>query len=279
KERLEDWSVNLRDIQAVKSRHQQAQELFVENDETGVPWHKDIMYPKNWPEISAKRKGAAEELEPEANRAARQKLSKRTPEFRFDAARLEEVIDSLRDLTGLNIEPNWDALEMAAIERDVEVTLRLRDVTFEKVLDLILSQVGAGETELAYEIDDGIIQISTKEDLSRLTVNRVYNVGDLLITVPTFRGRQIDLTQVGQTQQQGGLGGGRYARGGGGGGGGGGGEATSLAAAAAPMMRNSSIPAKTRLNRSSNSSSRPLTRKAGARRAATSDRSSPSTNN
>ncbi len=221
KERLEDWSVNLRDIQAVKSRHQQAQELFVENDETGVPWHKDIMYPKNWPEISAKRRGAEEELEPEANRAARQKLSKRTPEFRFDAAPLEEVIDSLRSLTGLNIEPNWDALEAAAIEKDAEVTLRLRDVTFEKVLDLILSQVGAGETDLAYEIDDGIIQISTKEDLSRLTVNRVYNVGDLLITVPTFRGRQINLDQIGQQQQQGGLGGGRFARGGGGAGGGG----------------------------------------------------------
>ena len=219
KETLEDLAINMRDQKAVVDRHEQAQGLFVENDEAGIPWHTNtggFRFPKNWPEITAKRRGAEEAGEPETNRVVRQKLRKRAPELRFDVQEFEEVIDTLRSLTGLNIVPNWTALEASAIEKDAEVTLRLQDVTYEKALELILDEVGAGWVELAYEIDDGVISISTKEDLSRKTLIRVYNVQDLLITVPTFRGRQINLDEVGQNAQEGGLGGGRYLRGQGG---------------------------------------------------------------
>ncbi len=223
KETLEDLSVGERDRRAVEDRHTQAQDLLVINDEAGIPWHEDMRFPKNWLEISAKRRGAAEEAEPEINIQVRLKLRRRAPELRFDAKEFEEVLNELRALTGLNIHANWTALEAMAIEKDAEVTLDLRDVTYEKALKLILDEVGAGETELAYDIDDGVIQISTKEDLSRRTIIKVYNVQDLLIDVPMFRGRQINLENIGQNQQQGGLGGGKYIRGQGGGGGGAGG--------------------------------------------------------
>ncbi len=229
KDTLGDLAVNIRDRQAQRDLNSESQDLLVEATESSVPWHKDINYPKNWPEITAKRTGAEEAAEPEINRQVRKKLSTVAPELKFDAQPFEEVIEKLRQFTGLNIIPNWTALEAASIDKTTEVTLKLQNVTFEKAMKLILDELGGGETELAFEISDGVIQISTKEDLSRNPVARVYNVQDLIITVPTFRGRTISLDQIGQGQnQQGGLGGGRFLRGGGGGGGGGGGAGGNL---------------------------------------------------
>jgi general secretion pathway protein D len=220
RETLEDLAMGLRDKDAVKTRSTEIQGLLIENDEAMIPWHEHLIYPKNWPEISAKRFDEAEAAEPEENRAVQRVLEKAAPELRFDAIEFQEVITQLRQLTGLNIVPNWMALEAMAIEKDVEVTLQLRQgVKFSKALELILDEVGAGEVELGYTIDEGVIQISTREDLSRKTVVRVYNVQDLIISVPTFRGRQINLDQIGQSQQEGGIGGGRYLRGQGGSGG------------------------------------------------------------
>lgn len=217
---LEDVSTSVRDRMAVEERHRQARDLFIEGTESGIPWHKDLIYPKNWPEISAKRRGAETEAEPPENEATRQKLRRRAPELRFDAREFGEVIDELRKLTALNIVPNWTALEAAGIEKDTEVTLRLQEVTFSKALELILDEVAAGQAELAYTVDEGVVQISTKEDLSRKTIIRVYNIQDLLITIPTFRGTRIEnLDQNQGGGQEGGIGGGRFLRGGGGGGG------------------------------------------------------------
>jgi len=219
KETLEDIAVHVRDRNATTVRRDEAQDLFVETEEALIPWHKDVLYPKNWAEITAKRQSAAEVTESEANRTITRKLQQTAPEINFDGITFEQVVDYLRDLTGLNIVVNWTALETAAIEKDKEVSLKLAagTVKIETALKLILEEVGAGETDLAYEIGDGVIQISTKEDLARRTTVQVYNVQDLIIRVDDFAGRTVNLNQIGQ-QQQGGLGG---AQGGGGGGGGG----------------------------------------------------------
>jgi general secretion pathway protein D len=215
-EDLGDLLSNTEARQIGEERDKQRQDLIVETDEAGIPWHDNLTYPKNWPEITARRLGGvAEAGESEENRQVRKQLRKVVPEIKFDAVPFEEVIDQLRALTGLNIVPNWSALEAAAIEKDAEVSLRLNTVKIEKALDLILNEVGAGEVELAYEIDDGVIQISTKDDLSRRTFVKVYNIQDLVVSVPTFRGRRINLENIGQNQQQGGLGGGRFLEGGG----------------------------------------------------------------
>jgi len=223
KETLEDIAMHVRDREADAERQRQFQDMIIETEEARIPWHENIRYPKNWPELTARRAGVSAEAEPEATRQVRRALQNRATELKFDAIPLEEVIGNIQSLTGLNIVPNWSALEFAAIDRDIEITLSLRDVTYEKALELVLDAAGGGEIELAYEIDDGVIQISTKEDLARRTATRVYNVQDLIISVPTFRGRNINIEDIGQNQgQQGGLGGGRFLQGGGLGGGGGG---------------------------------------------------------
>lgn len=210
---------------AVGARHNQTRDLMIANDWDGVPYHDDLRYPADWPEKTSRRRSSDELREPESTRRARQRLRTAAPEIQFDAMAFEDVIDRLRAMTGLNIVPNWAALEAVAIEKDAEVSLQLRDVSYEKTLDLILSEVSGGEVDLAYEIDEGIIRISTKEDLSRRTKSVAIDVRDLLISVPTFRGPTIDISQIGQSgQQAGGLGGGKFIEGGGGGSGGGQGQ-------------------------------------------------------
>lgn len=223
KDTIEDFSVANRDRFLIDAKHAQVQDLLLENDETIIPWHKDVMYPKNWPEIASRRTGSEESAESDSTRVARKKLQAVAPELAFEAKRFEDVIENLRALTGLNIVPNWAALSAAAIEKEAEVNLKLQGVKYEKALQLILNAVGAGETELAYEIDDGVVTVSTKEDLSRNKVTRVYNVQDLIITVPTFRSRFTPYNVPQSQNQQGGLGGGRFLVGGGQGGQGGGG--------------------------------------------------------
>ncbi|MCK6455488.1 MAG: hypothetical protein L6Q92_03005 [Phycisphaerae bacterium] len=199
KEMLEDTQMHTRQRGVQRDREREAQDLFTETDEAAIPWHVDLLYPKNWPEINAKRRGAEEQGETEATRRAKRKLAETTPEIKFDAQSFEQVIEFLRERTGLNIVPNWAPMEVAGIERDQEVTLKLTNVSFAKAIDLILTDVGsATETQLAYEIDDGVLQISTKEDLSLKTVTQVYNVQDLLVLVPNFTGLQINLQNVGQ---------------------------------------------------------------------------------
>lgn len=220
RETLDDQAMNRRDQQAVRDRWTEGQDVLVQNDEAGIPYQQDLRYPKNWPEISARRVGTTDVTESRENVQARRRLDKVAPEIRFDALPFEDVINRLRALTGLNIVANWSALESSAVERDAEVSLRLDGVKFEKALELILDEVGGGEVDLGYDIDDGVIQISTREDLSRKTTTKVYNVEDLVIPIPTFPGRRINLSQIGQSQgQSGGIGGGRFVGAGGGAGG------------------------------------------------------------
>jgi hypothetical protein len=110
----------------------------------------------------------------------RNKLQYRTCDVNLDAVTFEHAIDYLRDVSGINVLVNWTAMENAAVEREKEITIRLQSVPVERLLWSILDEVGGGETELAYEIADGVLQISTKEDLSRRTICNVYCVRDLI---------------------------------------------------------------------------------------------------
>lgn len=226
-ETLQDLSQNIRSVGATATRLSQTQDAYIENEESATPWHVDLLYPKNWLEISAKRKeqtdsGDDDNIGREATRRARAKLKKIAPEVKFDAMALEQVIKYLRDATSINMIVQWTALEQAGIEKEKEVTLDLQDVQYEKVLTSVLESLGqeAG-TQLAYEISDGVLTISTKEafSLNPPPPPVVYDITDLIR-------RQIDYIPffgLSLVQLAGGTGGGQGGGGGGGLGGGGGG--------------------------------------------------------
>ena len=200
-------------------------------EEKMIPYDDILRFPTDWPDISATRDAtvAAEHGDNREDRAAQAQLERQLPEITFDGTGFGDVIDFLRDVSGANIFVNWKALETATIDRNAPVTLKLRNIKFSKALDLILANVGGGTTQLGYTIDEGVISISTLDELAKNTVNRVYDIRDLIINIPDFTDApSFDLSSLSnQTQQQGGSGGVGGGVGGGGVGGGGGGGSSS----------------------------------------------------
>jgi protein involved in polysaccharide export with SLBB domain/beta-lactamase regulating signal transducer with metallopeptidase domain len=87
-------------------------------------------------------------------------LDRELPEVNFEAVALGDAIDFLRDISGANLFVNWKSLEAAGLDKNTPVTLRVRNVSFGKVLDLLLQSAGGSDVKLAYTVDQGVISIS-----------------------------------------------------------------------------------------------------------------------
>lgn len=106
-------------------------------------------------------------------------LERRIPDTKFESTPFSETIDYLRDIGGINLHVNWAALEAAGIDKSVPLTFRLRNASARKVLETILREAGAGN-KLAYEVDDGMLEISTQEEMDKHLVTAVYDIKDLM---------------------------------------------------------------------------------------------------
>lgn len=170
-----------------------------------IPWHLEIVYPDEWREISIRRKpfAAAATAESEQDRIIRDKLQQRIDTIEFSDGELSQVVQFIRDQSGLNIHPKWPVLEGANVKPDTSVTINLKNVTVDKALRVILGDLGAAETELSYDIDEGVVTISTKIDLGGRTIHRTYDIRDILVTIPDFIGPRIDVARLGQQDEEG----------------------------------------------------------------------------
>lgn len=93
---------------------------------------------------------------------------------------LSKVLAHVGEASGVNLHVNWRALEAAGIEANTPVTLKLQQLPAIQLLRRVLEDAGGGNIELAYRVEDGVVEVSTAEDLSRHTVTRVYDVRDLV---------------------------------------------------------------------------------------------------
>ena len=116
------------------------------------------------------------------------RLAVKLPGIELDDVTLVAAITVLRKRTGVNIRAKWAALGLAGIDKTTAVNVQLKDVSFAKVLQVILDDVGGGSTRLGYVVEGNTLEISTKEDLSRRTVTLVYDVRDLLPSDRDARG-------------------------------------------------------------------------------------------
>jgi len=176
-----------------EQRYHEKKQL-VDLREAEIPWWQLLKYPRDWKELTVRRQPfeAARGGESARDREVRTQLDKINPQVELTAVEFEEAIDFLRTTHGLNIYVKWDALELMGIDRAKEVNLNLRNVTTEKALRVILDDVG-GTTPLSYVIDEGVITISTKDDLSTNTYTRVYDIRDLIVRVPNFESPSVDV--------------------------------------------------------------------------------------
>jgi hypothetical protein len=116
----------------------------------------------------------------DVDKAVLAQLDRPLPEVSFDGAPLSDVVDFLRDLSGTNIVAEWGPLAAAGIDRNTQVSVRLMNVKFGRVLDRVLSSASGGSVPVGYSIEDNILRISTREDLERNTAIRAYDVRDIV---------------------------------------------------------------------------------------------------
>lgn len=126
------------------------------------------------PAIANRERGEAADV------AMRAELSVRRISAEYQGITFHKAIDELRAATGLNIQPNWSRIAAAGVERDSIIDVRLRDVPVSVCLRSILDQAGTDKAELEFDVLDGIVVISTAQDLSRSTIMRIYDVSDLM---------------------------------------------------------------------------------------------------
>jgi len=100
----------------------------------------------------------------------------------FQATKLTNAIDFIRNRTGLNVFVNWPELQKLGIEPDAAITMNLRDVAADIILRRMLEMVSesALDNPVTFTVEDEIVMISTKQELAKHTFVRVYDVRDLL---------------------------------------------------------------------------------------------------
>jgi hypothetical protein len=125
-------------------------------------------------------------------------------EINFDNMPLSTVLDSFRDTAKVNVHVNWRSLEAAGITRDTAVTLKVRDVSIAKAMDLVFDGLNGGKDKFScmyWVVDEGVVEIATGEALNNTSKTKVFDVGDLLMSVPNF-----DVPGVGTVSNSGGTG-------------------------------------------------------------------------
>ena len=164
----------------------QFRDAIINAQEALIPWDYEVLYPKNWLELTAKRSQAGvgiggSQEDSELNR----RLDEVLPEFEFEDAPLGTVMEHLQDVQDINIAVDWEDLSNSGIEADKPVSMALRGLPFRTVLKEVLTQVG-GEVPLSYSVAEGLLRVATKDKLDRSKYVLVYDVRDLLIDVARF---------------------------------------------------------------------------------------------
>ncbi len=117
------------------------------------------------------------------NTATRTRLDESVVDLSAKNQGLQTTINQLRDSLGANIFVNWTALQTVGIDKDTPVTLDAKHMFGRQILEGILAQASQGKSPLAYVIDDGIIVISTQDELSsaKYQVVRVFDMRNMLL--------------------------------------------------------------------------------------------------
>lgn len=184
--------------------------------ESTIPYDDDIVYSKNWREISARRDSKTTAGMTEEDIKVYEQLSKvvdlsaLTPE-----TQLSEAFDILRNSVSppLSIVVKWnDLADNAFIEQVTPINMEgLPAVSLRKGLELLLESVSGGLAELAYNVEEGVIVVGTRSQLKVQMVTEVYDITDQLLPKVNVSYDLGNISDLGQSEES---------RGGGGGGGG-----------------------------------------------------------
>ncbi len=142
-----------------------------------------ITYGKFWRDITKRRKGSTDRSSRRTARELEIQQKLRTPILpRYDNMALAEVMQSLSELTGVNIFLDPRGLGQEGVRTDTTVSLNLsQEISLDSALSLILTQL-----HLTYMIKDEVLTITSEQLRDGDVEVVVYNVADLVIPIPNF---------------------------------------------------------------------------------------------
>jgi hypothetical protein len=105
----------------------------------------------------------------------------------LDGVPAENALQWFAARTGINLVVNWDRLEQAGYDRAAPVSLQLNNVPGRVAMRLLLADIFNSDEVMA-EITPHFVRIRTREQLNEEPVVKIYDIGDLLMSVPNFDG-------------------------------------------------------------------------------------------
>ena len=199
KDALQSTQLYKRYAEANRLREFGYSELAVESKEGLVPPRENrygpgerslngmITYPSDWEDLTNRRFGSVDGFRDSVeNRRIRVALEQTTGAgFEFLDEPLEDVFRTFSDLSGIPFYVDWPALSDAGIDQSTPVTIHIGDVPMVVVFERVLGQLSDAEI-ITYDIQDGILEISTKTALDERVTLEVYNITDLLFEIRDF---------------------------------------------------------------------------------------------
>jgi len=88
----------------------------------------------------------------------RAKIDRPLPEVSFSSVGLSDVLDFLKDASGISINANWNALNEAGVDRNEPVSLRVRGATLGEVISVIVEDLKSSRP-IPLRVDENHIEI------------------------------------------------------------------------------------------------------------------------
>ena len=182
---LEELS-SLRKQRAVRDQfYEQSVGALTKVEEAKIPWHQELLYPDDWPEIVARRSPLGSSSPDSRIFAALDKAVR--PDFVNEP--FDQLVTQLAAAHNLNIIVNWNDLKAGGVDRTVPIDLSLpAEISLRKALTEVIEQAGStgGADEIGFEVNEGVVKIATRKTLDKETFTAVYDINDLLMDIPNF---------------------------------------------------------------------------------------------
>ena len=227
KQTLDDMIYFEDQLKVKKEGDKQRADILLKTDESGIPYAEELMYPKNWREITQKPTRRPDEpigLDP-ADVAVYEQLDKIVDLSGLQPQMpLSEAIEVIKNavVPPLQILPDWrDLQENAQVDRNTQINMDgLPAVRLGAGLENLLKAVSGAFAQLGFVVENGVITIATRDTLGlpELAISRLER-GFMTLLICLAHPANF-LAMPGQTLA-GMYGGGGYGGGGGGYGGGG----------------------------------------------------------
>lgn len=169
--------------------------------EAYAPQVDDYTFPDTWADVQSKRlppvlSTAKSMVEDPQNRDVRNRLEAVRTQVQFTDTKLTDAVNWLHGISGVNI-----VILQSAIEGKSDADLTIEKLSLDQavpvrqILDLICQLRG-----LAWNIDNGVVQITTPQAAQGAAVVQLYDVKDLATPIANFPGDEVNLDPKGEHQ-------------------------------------------------------------------------------